>query len=57
MIDRATRDPVCRPSCVTPFLYLAILFCAARIIFAAAVGNQVELNVTHRAGVPLHKEP
>jgi hypothetical protein len=27
------------------------------IAFAAAVGDQVELNATHQAGVPLHQEP
>jgi hypothetical protein len=30
---------------------------AAGITFAAVVGDHVELNATHQAGVPLHREP
>jgi Staphylococcal nuclease homologue len=57
MIERAIRDAVCRPSLAIPLLCLAVLFCVARIPFAAVVGDQVELNATRQAGVPLHQEP
>jgi endonuclease YncB( thermonuclease family) len=39
-------------------LFVAFLLClAAGAAFAAAIGDQVELNATHQAGVPLHQEP
>jgi endonuclease YncB( thermonuclease family) len=42
---------------LTPCLVaLAFLFTTV-IAFAAAIGDQVELNAAHRAGVPLHQEP
>jgi hypothetical protein len=37
-------------------LTLAFLF-TATIVFAAAVGDQVELKATHQAGIPFHKAP
>jgi hypothetical protein len=40
-------------SFVAPFL-LTLSWFAAGIIFAAAVGDQVELHATHQAGVPWH---
>jgi len=33
------------------------LFCAATFVFAAAVGDQVELRGTYQSGIPLHSEP
>jgi hypothetical protein len=39
-------------------LFVAFLLClAAGAAFAAAIGDQVELNATHQAGIPLHQEP
>jgi hypothetical protein len=36
---------------------MVILLCMARITVAAAVGDQVERQESHQAGVPLHQEP
>jgi hypothetical protein len=57
MIHRSSRRAVRCPSCVTPLLYLAIFLCMTGITLAAVVGDEVELNATHQAGVPLHQEP
>jgi hypothetical protein len=57
VIHRTIRRAVLCSRCVTSLLCLVILFCAAGITVAAVVGDQVELNATHQAGVPLHKEP
>jgi hypothetical protein len=51
MIDLAIRRAVRCPSFVVPLLYIVTLLCAAGMTFAAAVGDQVELNATHQAGV------
>jgi hypothetical protein len=39
-----------------PLLTLALLFTTS-LTFAFAVGDHVELNGTHQAGVPLHNKP
>jgi hypothetical protein len=57
MILLAIRRAVRCPSCVTPLLCLTILFCAVGVTFAAVVGDHVELNATHQAGIPFHQEP
>jgi hypothetical protein len=57
MIDRAIRRAVRCRLCTVLLLYLVSLFCPAGITFAAVVGDQVELNATHQAGVPLNSEP
>ena len=44
-------------SSLTLLLVILSLFFAAGITFAAAIGDQVELNATHQAGIPLHQEP
>jgi hypothetical protein len=48
----ARRILLCIPLFVAFFLCLA-----AGSAFAAAIGDQVELNATHQAGIPLHQEP
>jgi endonuclease YncB( thermonuclease family) len=41
-----------------PFFFLLVLGLLVMTgIAVAAVGDQVELNATHQAGVPLHQEP
>jgi micrococcal nuclease len=57
MSDLAIRRGIRCRSCVTPLLCLVTLLYAAGIIFAAGVGDQVELKATHQAGVPLYAEP
>jgi hypothetical protein len=42
---------------LTRLLLTVSLCCAAGLTCAAAVGDQVELNATHPAGVPLHHAP
>jgi hypothetical protein len=44
-------------ACLTQLLLTVSLCFAAGLTFAAAVGDQVELNATHPAGVPLHNAP
>jgi hypothetical protein len=57
MIHLGSRRAVRCPSLAMSPLCLAILFCAAGSTFPAVVGDQVELNAPHQAGVPLHNEP
>jgi hypothetical protein len=56
MIDPAIRRAVRRALFVAPLLCLVSLFCAADIVSAMVVGDQVELKGTHQAGIPLPKE-
>ena len=57
MIDRGIRSAVRCPLFIVLPLCLVSLFCAATFVFAAVVGDQVELKGTHQAGIPLHQEP
>ena len=57
MIDPAIRRAVRCASFVAPLLCLVSLICAAGIVSAMVVCDQVELKATHQAGVPLHHEP
>ena len=57
MIHRSSRRDVHCRLYVTSLLCIVSLFCAATFVFAAVVGDQVELKGTHQAGIPLHKEP
>jgi hypothetical protein len=57
MIDRTMRCAIGCPTFIVLFFCHVSLFFAAGIVFATAVGDQVELNATHQAGVPLHQEP
>jgi endonuclease YncB( thermonuclease family) len=57
MMHRPIHRAVRRPSCVTVLLGLVTLCCAAGIISAAGVGDQVTLEARIRAGVSLHQEP
>src|SRR5687768_12106033 len=41
----------------TPLLVILSLCVATSLAFAAIIGDQVKLNATHQAGVPLHQEP
>jgi endonuclease YncB( thermonuclease family) len=43
-------------SFVAPLLLTLVLLSTASQSLAAAVGDQVELNATHQAGIPLHQE-
>ena len=52
-IHRAARDIPFR----IPLLLTLSLVSRCGTAFAAAIGDQVELNATHQAGVPLHQEP
>jgi hypothetical protein len=40
-----------------PLLCTLSVFLAASMALAAAIGDQVELKATHRAGIPFHQEP
>jgi hypothetical protein len=53
----AIRRAVCRlvPLSIVVLTLSALL--TAGLALAAVVGDQVELNATHRAGVPFHPEP
>jgi hypothetical protein len=42
---------------VVPWLGILGLFLTASLAWTAAVGDQVTLQATHQAGVPLHQEP
>ena len=42
---------------LTPLLLTLALLFTVGIALAAAIGDQVELNATHQAGIPLHQEP
>ena len=53
MIHLATRGTV---SFIHRILILSLCF-AANMAVAATVGDQVELNATHQAGVPFHSAP
>ena len=53
MIHLATRGTV---SFIQRILILSLCF-AANMAVAATVGDQVELNTTHQAGVPFHSAP
>lgn len=56
MYPSVPRRVRCLPLYV-PVLVALLLCLTARVAFAAAIGNQVELKATHQAGVPLHQEP
>jgi micrococcal nuclease len=57
MIPLALRRAACCTLPRTPFLVILGLLLAAGMSFAAAVGDQVELQARNRAGVPFHQEP
>jgi hypothetical protein len=57
MIHRSSRRDVHCRLYVTSLLCIVSLFCAAGSTFAAVVGDQIELNATHQAGIPFHQEP
>jgi len=42
---------------VIPWLGILGLFLTASLAWTAAIGDQVVLQATHQAGVPLHQEP
>ena len=42
---------------VIPWLGILGLFLTASLAWTAAIGDQVVLQATHPAGVPLHQEP
>jgi hypothetical protein len=42
---------------LTPLFLALALLCTTSITLAATVGDQVELNATHPAGVPFHNAP
>ena len=44
-------------SCVIPWLGILALLLTASLSWTAAIGDQVVLQATHPAGVPLHQEP
>jgi endonuclease YncB( thermonuclease family) len=57
MIHRLHRRAVRTIPFLTPCLVTLVLLFTVGIGFAAAIGDQVELNATQQAGVPLHQEP
>jgi hypothetical protein len=57
MRHRSIRRAAHCTSSLTALLVILSLFLAASIAIAATVGDHVELNATHQAGVPLHQEP
>lgn len=57
MIHRSIRRAVRCALSLTALLCTLSLLLATGIAFAAAVGDQVELNATHPAGVPFHNAP
>lgn len=57
MIDQAIHHPVRCPPFIVLLLCHVSLFCAVGITVAAVVGDQIELNATHQAGIPFHQEP
>ncbi len=57
MMHCTIRRAVLGSPYVTSLPCLVILFCAAGIMFAAGVGDLVELTGTHPFGIPLHSEP
>ena len=52
-----SRWTASRPVWVTLLLWCVSLFGAARLTYAAVVGDQVELRAIHQAGVPFHNAP
>ena len=57
MVHRSGHRAVRCPSFVTLLECMVILLCMVRITVAAAVGDQVELQESHQAGIPFHQEP
>ena len=57
MMHLAIRRAIRCPSCITLLLLTLSLCFTAGSAFAAAIGDQVELNATHPAGVPFHSAP
>jgi hypothetical protein len=57
MIHRLHHRAVRAIPFLTPCLVTLALFFTVGIAFADTVGDQVELNATHQAGIPLHQEP
>ena len=57
MRDRMTWSAARCTAFVAPLLWAVSLLGALSVAFAAAVGDQVELQATHPSGVPLHQAP
>jgi hypothetical protein len=57
MIHRSGHRAIHWPSLVTLLRCMVILLCMAGITVAAVVGDHVELQASHQAGVPFHQEP
>jgi hypothetical protein len=53
----AIRHAGRRASSLAPLLLTLSLCFTTGIALAAAIGDQVELRTTHRAGVPFHNAP
>jgi hypothetical protein len=57
MIHRSGHRAVRCPSLVTLLLCMVILLCIAGVTIAAVVGDHVELQASHQAGVLFHQGP